>query len=358
MSQPFLSAPLLAVELDGGSNPDEWVKAVVALERAGVDLVTIPERLAPRRDSSQRSLLGSDELDSAQLAAFLSTQTTTVGLTASVNVTETEPFHLATILATLDYTSEGRAAVNICVGNDDEVRNFGLRPDISRNLVELWLEARDTVEVMRRLWDSWEDDAIIRDVATGRFIDRDRLHYVDFSGEWFSVKGPSIIPRPPQGQIPVTVEVTSEGLARWAAANADLAFLPGPEFAALNETITEARDPHHLPVRTFVDVPISTRFLGHMVNDSGARAEWLGTINSRLPAGAHGLRLRPENGINAGDALAEKLIPYLQHRIPISKPSSPAIPEGDGQPQRTLRSRLGLARPASRYAATHQESNQ
>ncbi len=61
-------------------------------------------------------------------------------------------------------------------------------------------EAADYVEVLRRLWDSWEDDAEIRDVATGRFIDRDKLHYIDFEGRWFSVRGPSITPRPPQGQ--------------------------------------------------------------------------------------------------------------------------------------------------------------
>ena len=61
------------------------------------------------------------------------------------------------------------------------------------------------IEVVRRLWDSWEDDAEIRDVATGRFIDRDKLHYIDFEGKWFSVKGPSVTPRPPQGQPPVSV---------------------------------------------------------------------------------------------------------------------------------------------------------
>ncbi|SHW59784.1 Putative FMNH2-utilizing oxygenase [Mycobacteroides abscessus subsp. abscessus] len=57
------------------------------------------------------------------------------------------------------------------------------------------------MEVVRRLWDSWEDDAEIRDVATGRFIDRDKLHYIDFEGRFFSVKGPSITPRSPQGHV-------------------------------------------------------------------------------------------------------------------------------------------------------------
>ena len=62
-------------------------------------------------------------------------------------------------------------------------------PDVD----ELSDEAADAVEVVRPLWDSWEDDAIIRDVATGRYVDRDKLHYIDFVDKHFSVKGPSIL---------------------------------------------------------------------------------------------------------------------------------------------------------------------
>ena len=57
--------------------------------------------------------------------------------------------------------------------------------------------------MVRELWDSWEDDAVIRDYASGRFLDRDKLHYVDFEGQSFTVKGPAIVPRPPQGQLVV-----------------------------------------------------------------------------------------------------------------------------------------------------------
>ena len=64
-------------------------------------------------------------------------------------------------------------------------------------------EAADAVEVVRRLWDSWEDDAVIRHVASSRYLDRDRLHYIDFTGETYAVKGPAIVPRPPQGQVVV-----------------------------------------------------------------------------------------------------------------------------------------------------------
>lgn len=65
--------------------------------------------------------------------------------------------------------------------------------------------ARDAVAVGRALWDSWEDDAAIRDVATGRYPDRTKLHHVDFAGETYTVKGPAIVPRPPPGR-PVVLD--------------------------------------------------------------------------------------------------------------------------------------------------------
>ena len=96
----------------------------------------------------------------------------------------------------------GRAAEAAHVGRRDvpefDRRDDARRPGARRGALR---RGRPTsVEVVRRLWDSWEDDAEIRDVATGRFIDRDKLHYVDFEGRFFSVQGPSIVPRPPQGQ--------------------------------------------------------------------------------------------------------------------------------------------------------------
>ena len=111
-------------------------------------------------------------------------------------VTHTEPFHLSKAIATLDYVSTGRAGVRVqVVGPRREAAHFGRRqipplsagptcddPDVQRLIAELFDEAADYVEVVRRLWDSWEDDAEIRDAATGRFIDRDKLHYIDFEG--------------------------------------------------------------------------------------------------------------------------------------------------------------------------------
>ena len=91
--------------------------------------------------------------------------------------------------------------------------------------IDLFDEAADVVEVVRRLWDSWEDDAVIRDVATGRYVDRDKLHYVDFVGKYLSVKGPSITPRPPQGQPVVTALAHNPRVYEFASASADIVFV-------------------------------------------------------------------------------------------------------------------------------------
>ena len=108
-----------------------------------------------------------------------------------------------------------------------EAAQFGRRrpPDGAADVSDIFDEASDFVEVMRRLWDSWEDDAEIRDVTTGRFVDRERLHYIDFEGKWFSVKGPGITPRPPQGQPVVAALAHSTVPYRLAARQADMVFI-------------------------------------------------------------------------------------------------------------------------------------
>src|SRR5207248_10537166 len=128
-----------------------------------------------------------------------------------------------------------RAGIRVQVSaRDYEARHFGRRsfprirpedrddPAMRQLMRDHFEEAADYVEVLRRLWDSWEDDAEIRDVATGRFVDRDKLHYIRFEGRWFNVKGPSITPRPPQAQPPVMALAHSALPYRFAATNAEL----------------------------------------------------------------------------------------------------------------------------------------
>src|SRR5690606_281588 len=127
-----------------------------------------------------------------------------VGLVPTVTTTHTEPFHVSRAIATIDHVSAGRAGWQVGWSTTPaEAAAFGRKA--AQDEPDAVAEADEAVEVVTRLWDSWEDDAEIRDVATGRFVDREKLHYVDHEGIRFAVKGPSITPRPPQGQPPVVV---------------------------------------------------------------------------------------------------------------------------------------------------------
>ncbi len=116
-----------------------------------------------------------------------------------------------------------------------------------------------------RLWDSWEDDAEIRDEATGRFVDRDKLHHVDFQGATFFVKGASIVPRPPQGH-PVRVVDATEGPARRVAArHADVALVRVVGPAHARAVRAELRD----AAAKFGRDADTLRVLGSLVVDLG-----------------------------------------------------------------------------------------
>jgi alkanesulfonate monooxygenase SsuD/methylene tetrahydromethanopterin reductase-like flavin-dependent oxidoreductase (luciferase family) len=239
----------LAVALDGagwhpaawrepGARPTEllsaayWIDVIAEAERGFLDFVTLEDALSlqssDRRDADHRADQVRGRLDATLIAARVAPLTTGIGLIPTVTVTHTEPFHISKAIATLDWVSSGRAGVRVKVSaRRDEAAHFGRRalpvgPALSE---DLFAEAADYVEVIRRLWDSWEDAAEIRDVATGRFVDTGKLHYIDFAGRWFAVKGPSITPRPPQGQPLVAALAHRDVAYQFAGASADIVFI-------------------------------------------------------------------------------------------------------------------------------------
>ncbi|MEV0680739.1 LLM class flavin-dependent oxidoreductase [Actinosynnema sp. NPDC050436] len=322
--------------------PGYWVDLVREAERGLLDLVTFEDDLGP---------VG--RLDSVLVASRVAPLTTHIGLVPTVVSTLTEPFHLSKAIATLDYVSTGRAGVRVRGSfAPDHARHVGRRvfPDVLDDalLADVLDETADYVEVLRRLWDSWEDDAEIRDAATGRFIDRDKLHYADFSGKWFDVKGPSITPRPPQGQPPVAVLSHASRIHELARRSADLVFTTPRSTDELRAIVAEVRGLRH-----FVDVVVFSD------TDRKARAEDAGGLDSdavvfagdatRLAdlllewrdAGAHGFRLRPAQLPDDLVAITSDLVPELQRRGAFRTAYEAT----------TLRGHLGLPRPANRYAA-------
>jgi alkanesulfonate monooxygenase SsuD/methylene tetrahydromethanopterin reductase-like flavin-dependent oxidoreductase (luciferase family) len=220
--------------------------------------------------------------------------------------------------------------------------------------------------VVRRLWDSWEDDAEIRDVATGRFIDRNKLHYIDFEGKWFSVRGPSIVPRPPQGQPLVSVLGHGTVPYRLGARSADIIYVTPTDAASARSIVEEIRGEQHDARRSgdtihvFGDVVV---FLGPSTEIARARKERLDALSgveyasdaqtlvgtpSELAdllqewreAGLSGFRLRPGAIPDDLNEITRELVPELQRRGAFRHAY-----EAD-----TLRGLLDLPRPANRYA--------
>lgn len=367
----------LAVGLDGtgwhpaswrseGARPTElltagyWLDLVQRAESGLLDFVTLADSLGPQSSSQDGPDERTDRVrgraDSGLIAARIAPRTRHIGLVPEIVVTHTEPFHVSKSVATLDYVSGGRAGwlPQVSASGGDNA-HFGRRAIAPAELLE---EAADHVEVVRRLWDSWEDDAEIRDVATGRFIDRNKLHYIDFRGRWFDVKGPSITPRPPQGQPLVTAAATDPAEYRFAARSADVVFTPAadPDSAGRAVADVRAHEDSAASPHVFGDVVV---FLGADAADRRARldeldrpstsdapvfagdaAQLADVLQSLAERGLTGFRLLPGELPHDLAAITDELVPVLQRRGVFRT----AYETG------TLRERLGLDRPVNRYA--------
>jgi alkanesulfonate monooxygenase SsuD/methylene tetrahydromethanopterin reductase-like flavin-dependent oxidoreductase (luciferase family) len=346
-----------------------WADVIAEAERGLLDFVTIEDGFSLQSSRTDRV---AGRLDAVLIAARAAPLTRHIGLVPTVVLTHTEPFHISKAIATLDYASNGRAGVRVRVSaSPDEAAHFGRRdfprlnladrddPAAQQLVTRLFDEAADYIEVVRQLWDSWEDDAEIRDAATGRFIDRGKLHYIDFSGEYFSVKGPSITPRPPQGQ-PVVAALGHGGVSyQLIAGSADVGFVtPGdPDDARaivaeigaagqahvfgdlavfLGPTVQEAVDRKARldELAGYVYTSDATAFTGTPAQLAGLLLEW-------QRAGLSGFRLRPGAIPDDLEAITRALVPELQRRGGFRTAYEAS----------TLRGLLGLSRPANRYSA-------
>ncbi|MFF3945875.1 LLM class flavin-dependent oxidoreductase [Streptomyces sp. NPDC001902] len=397
------NAPLhLAVALDGAgwhpaawreptARPRElltaryWQDVVTEAERGLLDFVTIEDSLGPQSSRFTEPDGRTDQvrgrLDAVLIAARVAPLTRHIGLVPTVVATHTEPFHLSKAIATLDYVSTGRAGLRVQVSaRRNEAAHFGRRaippfgiedldtPAVRELVTDLFDEAADYVEVVRRLWDSWEDDAEIRDVATGRFIDRDKLHYIDFEGRHFSVKGPSITPRPPQGQPVVSALAHTDVPFRLVARSADIGYVTPHDGDQARSIVTgiraaqKAAGREREPLHVFGDLVVlldedagaararlerldglagtpytsdAKVFAGTPAGLADLLLEWRG-------AGLTGFRLRPAVIGHDLPAITRGLVPELRRRGAFR----------DAYESRTLRGLLGLPRPANRYAVT------
>jgi N-acetyl-S-(2-succino)cysteine monooxygenase len=161
--------------------------------------------------------------DPVTLLSALAVATKHIGLVATASTTYNEPFHLARKFATIDHLSNGRAGWNVVTSSSEqEALNFSKEHHLEHSA--RYERAEEFVEVAKKLWDSWEDDALLINREAAKFADPNRVHHVNHQGKWFSVKGPLNISRPVQGH-PVIIQAgSSEAGKELAAKTAEVIF--------------------------------------------------------------------------------------------------------------------------------------
>lgn len=204
-------------------------------EAAKFDMLFLADGIGIRaRDEPAGSLCRSAqnaELEPLTLLSALAAVTQHIGLVATASTTYNEPFHVARKYASLDQISGGRAGWNVVTSwSDAEARNFNR--DAHLGYDERYERAAEFVEVVKGLWDSWEDDAFLHDKASGIFFDPSKLHVLAHEGKHFRVRGPLSVARTPQGR-PLLVQAgaSEQGLAI-AAASADVVYSAHQDLAA------------------------------------------------------------------------------------------------------------------------------
>jgi FMN-dependent oxidoreductase (nitrilotriacetate monooxygenase family) len=210
---------------DANFNLKHLVSFAQTLERGCFDAFFMADHLAVLNmpmDALKRSATVSS-FDPLTLLPALSMVTKHLGLIATASTTFEPPYLTARRFASLDHISGGRAGWNlVTTSNPDAALNFGMNDAMEH--AQRYRRAREYMDVVTGLWDSWADDAFIRDVDSGDFLDPAKLHTLDHKGEFFSVRGPLNIARPVQGW-PVLVQAgASEAGRQLAAETAEMIF--------------------------------------------------------------------------------------------------------------------------------------
>lgn len=212
------------------SNPElavtagHYVNIAQIAERGGLDSVFFADSVSVGRNLRFN---GHTNLEPITLVSAIAACTERIGLIVTASTTYGEPFTVARQFASLDHISSGRAGWNIVTSADrDEALNFNRLAPLPH--AERYARATEFVQVVRALWDSWQDGARVMDKAGAVAVDTDRVHPIDHAGGWFTVRGPLNVARPPQGH-PMLVQAGSSDTGRdYAARFADAVFTAQP----------------------------------------------------------------------------------------------------------------------------------
>ncbi len=245
-------------QADAGVNLDHYIELAQLAEQAKIDAIFLADNQSVRHGDPEavgRVAQYVANFEPLTLLSALAAVTRRIGLIATASTTYNYPYQVARKFASLDHLSHGRAGWNIVTSSSTnrEEENFGGAPIAHDARYE---RASEFVEVCRGLWDSWDDDAFVRDRQSGIFSDMSKLHVLDHKGKYFNVRGPLNVARCPQGY-PVHVQAGASDAGRdFAARYAEMVFTT-PQSLALAQTqyadmkaraAAAGRDPAHVKI--------------------------------------------------------------------------------------------------------------
>jgi FMN-dependent oxidoreductase (nitrilotriacetate monooxygenase family) len=206
-------------QADSGTNIDHYQEVAQTAERGKFDMVFLADSVGVYEEGDDEAISRYGRIahfEPVTLFSALSGTTKHIGFVATASTTYEEPYLLARKFASLDHLSKGRAAWNVVTtGNENAAGNFGKEEHLAHPL--RYARAEEFIDVAKGLWDSFEDDAFLRDKASGVYLDPKKLHTINHKGAHFSVTGPLNISRPPQGY-PVIVQAGASDAGRELAA--------------------------------------------------------------------------------------------------------------------------------------------
>ncbi|MBG0808283.1 NtaA/DmoA family FMN-dependent monooxygenase [Methylosinus sp. H3A] len=289
----------------GSFDIEHFKQVALVAERGLLNAVFLPDQVSLSQDPSSGP--GWGLLDPVVTVAHLSAVTEHIGFIATQTTSYTHPYNIARTFATLDHVTRGRIGLNLVTTMADAAaRNFGEKTLPSPS--ERYARAAEFAEVLIALWDSWEDDALIGDVETGVFADKNRIHAINHSGQYFSVSGPLQVPRSPQGR-PLLVQAGGSEQGRDLAARYAEAVFSATQY--LSEAQAYYRD---LKIRasgygrdldSLIILPGVVLFIGGTEEEARRRKRELDELD-----GDRGLeRLAARLGVSVGDLDLDKPLP-------------------------------------------------
>ncbi len=219
-------------QVDGGISLQHHINLAQAAERGGFDFIFLADAAVIWDENIEAvaRTAWSTRFEPITLLSALAMVTQRVGLVATVSTTYNEPYTVARKFASFDHLSNGRAGWNLVTSaNEAEAKNFNLDQHLAH--ADRYKRAREFVEVVTGLWDGWAEDAFVFDQESGIYFDPQKVSILNHRGDYFSVKGPLNIPRPPQGH-PIMVQAgLSDDARELAAETAEVLFTAQPTLA-------------------------------------------------------------------------------------------------------------------------------